>query len=94
MHGDLIRVKAPINYIEKTFKTELAWHVHNSMIDLKSLRAIKPISIPDDISNLIAFISLNSPIHNLATIIPKTKPFGNFDQVSCYRLSLLGPYYS
>eukprot|EP01041_Mallomonas_annulata_P011928 gene11928-24993_t len=61
LQGDLICVTAKVGHIESALSTELGWHSH-TIRDSKAIRAIKPLSIPDHVSNVLSFVSLNSPV--------------------------------
>jgi hypothetical protein len=64
-HSDLFHVTASVSSIHKALKTELGWMRHaHKMTEKKSLRAIKPISIPEELHSLISFVSLNVPVNH------------------------------
>jgi subtilase family serine protease len=78
LHGDFFRVTAPVKHIESTLETELGIHSHDSITTAKVVRAINPIMLPERISELISFISLNAPAGH-----PKSKmtSFSDFEKV-------------
>eukprot|EP01041_Mallomonas_annulata_P010147 gene10147-21160_t len=61
LHGDMIRVKAPIEHVESALDTTLGWHTHTSR-NTKALRATRAMSIPEHVAEHISFVSLNCPI--------------------------------
>ena len=64
-NGELFEVTAPVNSIHKALKTELGWVVDTKQrTEKRSLRAMKPISIPEDLHQSIAFVSLNAPVNH------------------------------
>ena len=65
LHGDMIRVTAKVSHIESTLNTEIRCHTHQIFPEAKALRATQPIVIPEKISKLLSFVSLNIPIGNL-----------------------------
>eukprot|EP01041_Mallomonas_annulata_P002050 gene2050-4001_t len=79
LHGDMIRVQASVEHIEKGLDTSLGWHTHNidssssgssssSKRNTKALRATRAMSIPEHVAVHISFVSLNSPVlHSLNT---------------------------
>lgn len=73
--GSMIQVKAPLQSIEKHLKTKLAWFRHiDEATPKRSLRAIESLDIPVDIQDMIAFVSLNSPVsHNVKPKRMKSK---------------------
>jgi Pro-kumamolisin, activation domain len=64
--GDMFIVTAPIHAIETKLSTKLSWRQHtlSDSRTSKALRADTDINIPDDISQHLSFVSLNSPINN------------------------------
>lgn len=60
-HGDLLTVTAPASSIEKYLNTRLAVVSHRGKRVVRAVEALS--SIPDDLAALIAFISLNTPVH-------------------------------
>mmetsp|Transcript_5879 Transcript_5879/g.8066 ORF Transcript_5879/g.8066 Transcript_5879/m.8066 type:complete len:871 (-) Transcript_5879:124-2736(-) len=60
---DMVNLKGTINRLEKLFSTNLEWHAHsNALVPEKYLRATQNISVPEDLQDIISFISINSPI--------------------------------
>jgi len=62
INGDLVIVTAMVDNIERVLQTELSWFHHPTSTKIKALRSVSPLRIPDHLSKLIAFVSLNSPI--------------------------------
>ena len=63
LHSDFILVRAPAKSIETHLETQLQWHTHVSSNEVKAMRAVRPLKIPDDVATLLSFTSLNSPVH-------------------------------
>lgn len=61
-NGDLLRITAEIKSIEKALQTELGLFTHISSSDVFAFKCLRPIQIPENVSSLISFLSLNSPI--------------------------------
>lgn len=67
--SDMFEVTAPISSIHAHFKTELNWFSHaKGHTEAKSLRAVKPLAIPEDLHDLISFVSLNAPV---SRVVPR-----------------------
>mmetsp|Transcript_20155 Transcript_20155/g.20255 ORF Transcript_20155/g.20255 Transcript_20155/m.20255 type:complete len:734 (-) Transcript_20155:177-2378(-) len=64
--GDMIRVEATKQNIEKALNTKLEVH-HHIHLDVKTLRATQPLSIPEHVSEKLNFISLNTPVLHLTS---------------------------
>ncbi len=65
-HGDMLQVSAPASAVEEALQTKLAWVKDSRKLsDKKSLRAKAGLFIPDEIGDLISFISLNSPVNHV-----------------------------
>ena len=65
-HGDLFEVSAPARSIETALNTELAWVTHaRGRSEKKSVRALKPIAIPEDLHQHISFVSINAPVNHV-----------------------------
>lgn len=64
---DMITVSAKASAIEQFFDTSLMWHKHHTDgSEKRSLRATSKLhNVPAEISELISFISLNSPINHM-----------------------------
>ena len=73
--GSMLQVKAPLQSIEKYLNTKLAWFRHvDEATPKRSLRAISSLDIPAEIQDMIAFVSLNSPVsHNVKPKRMKSK---------------------
>ena len=64
-HSDMFEVFAPVGSIHASLKTELAVVSHATKdTEKKSVRAMKPMDIPSDLHDLIAFVSLNAPVNH------------------------------
>jgi hypothetical protein len=62
----LFEVTAPVSSIHTSLKTELSWVTHSrKLTEKKSIRAVKPISIPEELHGLISFVSLNAPVNHV-----------------------------
>ncbi len=67
--SDMFEVSAPVSSIHTHFMTELNWFSHaKGHIEAKSLRAVKPLAIPEDLHDLISFVSLNAPV---SRVVPR-----------------------
>ena len=78
LHGDFFRVTAPAMSIENALETELGIHSHDSSTTAKVVRAVNPIMLPEHISELISFISLNAPAGHPQS---KMTSFSDFEKV-------------
>lgn len=73
LKGDMLRVTASVDAIEKYLGTALQWHRHATTTTTKrghphkrSVRAVKPLqNIPDTVASHIAFVSLNAPVNHM-----------------------------
>ena len=64
-HSDLFQVTAPVSSIHASLKTQLGWVSHaHKQTEKMSVRAMKPISVPDELHSLISFVSLNVPVNH------------------------------
>jgi hypothetical protein len=71
--GEMFEVTAPVASIHKAFGTELGWVSHvREKTEKKSLRAMKPLSVPEHLHPLISFISLNVPVNHAVPSAAKT----------------------
>ena len=67
--SDMFEVSAPVSSIHTHFQTELNWFSHaKGHIEAKSLRAVKPLAIPEHLHELISFVSLNAPV---SRVVPR-----------------------
>lgn len=65
-HGDLIEVSAPLASIEVALQTRLSVRTHSrKLTNKKSVRAASSMFIPDEIDELISFVSLNAPVNHV-----------------------------
>lgn len=81
--GSMLHVEAPLHAIENHLDTKLAWFRHSEESTPKrSLRATKSLRIPLEVQNVIAFISLNSPVsHNVKPKRVKSKVGTKFSDI-------------
>ena len=55
--GSMMQVKAPLQSIESHLKTKLQWFRHiDEATPKRSLRAVSPLDIPEDLQDIIAFV--------------------------------------
>jgi hypothetical protein len=65
-HSDMFEVSAPVSSIHRTLGTELSWVKHaHKQTEKRSLRAMKPINIPQELHEHISFVSLNVPVNHV-----------------------------
>lgn len=65
-NGDFLMVTASVKNIEEFFSTSLSWRRNIGADTTKrALRADTDLFVPDDVSEHISFISLNSPVSHL-----------------------------
>ena len=61
----LFEVTASVNSIQSSLHTELSWVKHSrKLTDKKSVRAVRPIVVPEELHDLISFVSLNAPVNH------------------------------
>jgi Pro-kumamolisin, activation domain len=82
--GDMFIVTAPIHAIETKLSTKLSWRQHtlSDSRTSKALRADTDINIPDDISQHLSFVSLNSPITQVIASAPQKVDRGSKDAIN------------
>jgi len=67
--SDMFEVTAPVSSVHAHFSTQLSWVGHaTERTSARSLRAVKPLTIPEDLHSLISFVSLNSPV---SRVVPR-----------------------